>query len=362
MKGQENPEELLEPKILDWLLAGDPAIRWQTLRDLMNADQKTVEMERQRVAEQGWGAQLLVLQQPSGMWGGGMYGPKWISTHYTMLTLRQIGLAPEHPQALKACQLMIDRGFFTDGGINFFSKAWKYSETCVTGMVLSILAWFHFTDPRLDRIVQYLLDQQMPDGGWNCESYKGATHSSLHTTISVLEGLAEYCRLIQEQGNGIGDMADEIRARVYSSQARAHEFLLTHHLFRSHRTGEVIDNRMLRFPFPPRWKYDVLRALDYFQGVDRLGTDMRGLGDQGKGISEKGTVDEGTGTMVRLQGDERFLDAIELIRGKQKADGLWVMAQGMSGRIFFNLEKAGEPSRWNTLRALRVLKWWEDER
>ena len=358
---RENIKIWQMPQIQEWLMEGDPAIRWQTLRDLIGADQKTVEQERQRVAEQGWGARLLALQEPSGRWGGGMYGPKWISTHYTMLTLRQIGLAPGHPQALKACQVMIDRGFFTDGGINFFSKAWKYSETCVTGMVLSILAWFHFTDPRLDRIVEYLLDQQMPDGGWNCESYKGATHSSFHTTISVLEGLAEYCRFIQEHGNGIGEMADEIQTRVSSSQARAHEFLLTHRLFRSHRTGEVIDNRMLRFPFPPRWKYDVLRALDYFQGIDQPGTGKRGSGDKGKGIGEKGS-EEGVETKIRLQGDERFKEAIELVRKKRKLDGRWVMAQGMSGRIYFDLEKAGEPSRWNTLRALRVLKWWEGER
>ncbi len=343
-----------DKETLEWLLAGDPAIRWQTLRDFLDVDQKTVEQERQRVAEQGWGARLLALQEPSGMWGGGMYGPKWISTHYTMLTLRQIGLAPEHPQALKACQLMLDRGFFVDGGINFFSKAWKYSETCVTGMVLSILAWFHLNDPRLNQIVDYLLNQQMADGGWNCESYRGATHSSLHTTISVLEGLAEYCQFLHHQGNMVIDQMRERIEQVHESQKRAHEFLLAHNLFRSHRTGEVIDSRMLRFPFPPRWKYDVLRAMDYFQGVSDLG-----VGDNRKGIRDMGGEEEGIDPKIKMNRDERFHEAIELIKKKRRSDGRWVMAQGMSGRIFFELEKAGEPSRINTLRALRVLKWWE---
>ena len=342
----------VEPQTLEWLLEGDPAIRWQTLRDLVGVDDKTIDQERQRVAEQGWGARLLALQQPSGMWGGGMYGPKWISTHYSMLTLRQIGLSPGHPQALKACQLMLERGFYKDGGINFFSKAWKHSETCVTGMVLSILACFHFADPRLDRIVEYLINQQMPDGGWNCESYKGATHSSFHTTISVLEGLDEYCRYLVWQENAVRGEVKGRLEQVYASQARAHEFLLTHRLFRSHRTGEVFDARMLRFPFPPRWRYDVLRALDYFQGVGDLGT---GDGEEGIG-GERGVA------KVKMYRDERFREAIELVSHKRKKDGRWVMAQGMQGRIFFELEKAGEPSRWNTLRALRVLKWWEGVR
>ena len=348
----ENIGGWADPQTLEWLLEGDPAIRWQTLRDLVGVDEKIIDQDRQRVAEQGWGARLLALQEPSGLWGGGMYGPKWISTHYSMLTLRQIGLAPGHPQALKACQIMIDRGFYTDGGINFFSKAWKHSETCVTGMVLSILAWFHYADQRLDRIVEHLLGQQMPDGGWNCDSYKGATHSSFHTTISVLEGLGEYCRYVQWQENAVRDRVKGILEQVNASQARAHEFLLTHRLFRSHRTGEVFDARMLRFAFPPRWRYDVLRALDYFQGVGDLG-----LGDKGEGVkAERG------GSKVHLQRDERFQEAIELVRNKRKPDGRWVMAQGMQGRIFFELEKASEPSRWNTLRALRVLKWWEGVR
>jgi hypothetical protein len=269
------------------------------------------------VAEKGWGAQFLALQDPGGTWGGGLYGPKWISTTYTLLALRMLGLPADNPQALKGCEQLLSRGLYWDGGINWFVSL-KHSETCVTGMVLSILAHFHYPDTRLETIVSHLLDQQMADGGWNCQSYNGAAHSSFHTTISVLEGLQAYELAFAQEA-----------ATVRESQARGRQFLLEHRLYRSHRTGQVVSPAMTRFPFPPRWQYDVLRSMDYFQSVD-------------------------------APHDERLQDAIALLLNKRKADGRWPAYRGPSGRIFFELEKAGQPGRWNTLRALRVLKWWEE--
>jgi hypothetical protein len=299
-----------------WLLEGDPAIRWQAQRDLLGASEEDVTEERQRVAEEGWGSQLLAMQGPSGLWGGGLYSPKWISTTYTMLLLRRLGLPPDHPQAEKACQLFLDKGFYHDGGINFF-VSYSYSETCVTGMILSLLAYFRFLDARVDRLVEHLLGQQMADGGWNCDSYKGATHSSFHTTISVLEGLW----MIEASNPGQ-------RAAVRAAQKQGREFLLAHRLFKSDRTGKVVKPEMTRFSFPPRWRYDVLRALDYFQA-------------SGSGY------------------DERLVDAINLVLSRRRPDGRWLLQNRHPGRVFFDLEKVREPSRWNTLRALRVLKWWE---
>lgn len=221
---------------MHWLLEGDPSIRWQVRRDLLNQPLVKVEAERRKIEKEGWGKRLLDLQDSDGRWGGGMYGPKFISTTYTMLTLRLFGLPPNNPQAKRACKLFLDEGFYADGGINFFSRtAWKHSETCVTGMILSMLAYFRYSDGRLHAIADHLVNQQMKDGGWNCESYKGATHSSFHTTI-----------------------------------------------------------------------------------------------------------------------------AIKLLQSKQRKDGCWVINTGMSGRKFFDLEKAGQPSRWNTLRAMRVLNWWRN--
>jgi hypothetical protein len=308
----------MNDEVISWLLEGDPSIRWQVQRDLLKLPPAKYEKERRNISKEGWGKRLHDKQDPDGRWGGGMYGPKFISTHYTMLTLRLLGLPPDNPQARRACQLFLDEGFYADGGINFFSRAiWKHSETCVTGMVLAMLAYFRYNDERLHAIAAHLVGQQMKDGGWNCESYKDATHSSFHTTISVLEGLYEYECFFPEK-----------KKQISQIRARGHEFLLRHRLFKSHRSGEIFDPKMTTMPFPPHWRYDFLRALDYFQACD-------------------------------APKDKRMSDAIELLISKQKPDGRWFMNSGMTGRKFFDLEKAGQPSRWNMLRALRVLRWWE---
>jgi hypothetical protein len=246
---------------------------------------------------------------------GGLYSPKWISTTYTMLLLRDFGLPANNTQARKACVLLLDQGLQRDGGINY---GWRgRSETCITGMVLSILSHFDHDDNRLDTIAGHLLELQMPDGGWNCRLPYGATHASVHTTMNALEGLWFYER---HRGR-------KLRA-VRAAQRRGREFLLAHRLFRSHRTGEIIKPVFTRLSFPPRWHYDILRALDYFQaaGAPR---------------------------------DQRLTDAIDILRGSQREDGRWPLQHSYRGKTYFELERVGGPSRWNTLRALRVLKWWD---
>jgi hypothetical protein len=327
----------IDQEILEWLMVGDPAVRWQVKRDLLKDDGESLQLERSFIAEEGWGARFLSYQDPQGTWGGGIYSPKWVSTTYTMLTLKRLGLESGNQQARKGCQQLLERGFFSDGGINYF-KSLHVSEVCVTGMVLSILAHFHYPDQRLDDLAHHLLGRQMEDGGWNCEDYRGATHSSFHTTISVLEGLLEYQR-----------WREEINLAVEVARLKAHEFLLLHRLFRSHRTGEIVNQRMLRLPFPPRWFYDFLRALDYFQDYYRWrsGVDF----DYPDRVSEK--------LEMRHIYDERFSDGIDLLIQKRRNSGKWLMMRGPSGKVFFEMEQAGKPSRWNTLRALRVLNWWE---
>jgi hypothetical protein len=313
-------------KVVQWLLDGDPAIRWQTLRDLAGATERAVERERRNIARDGWGARLLAKQDPEGTWAGGLssdgglYSPKWTSTTYTMLLLRDFGLAASNRQARKACKLLLERGLQRDGGINYgvWAKWTRRSETCVTGMVLSILSCFEYDDPRLDTILGHLLGQQMPDGGWNCRRADGATHSSVHTTISALEGLRFY-----ESHCG-----RRLRA-VRAAQRRGREFLLLHQLFRSHRTGEIIKSQFIRFSFPPRWHYDILRALDYFQAVN-------------------------------APRDARLGEAMEIVRATQREDGRWPLQHSHQGKTYFELERLGAPSRWNTLRALRVLRWWNN--
>jgi len=302
---------------IDWLLAGDPAIRWQVRRDLLDSSPTAVEREQRRVATEGWGARLLALQDAEGTWAGRMYNPKWISTTYTMLLLRDLGLPTANCQARTACQLLLDRGLEHDGGIGF---GWGQSETCVTGIVLSILSWFRFDDARLDTIADHLLEQQMDDGGWNCHYPFGATHGSMNTTILALEGLLHY-------EHHRARAAKKLRA-VRAAQRRGREFLLAHRLFRSHRTGKIIKNDFVRMTFPPQWHFDFLRGLDYFRAA---------------GAAK----------------DERLTDAIERLERKRRHDGRWTLEHRYPARYWFQMETIRRQSRWNTLRALRVLKWWE---
>jgi hypothetical protein len=306
-----------------WLLEGDPAIRWQTLRDLVNTAENVIEREGRRVSEEGWGARLLAEQNREGRWArgrssdSGLYVPKWTSTTYTMMTLRDFGLSPANPKAQRACKLLLDEGFQPTGGIGYGTWAKRHpgGETCITGMVLSILSYFEYDDRRLDAIAARLLEEQMSDGGWNCRLPRGATHASMHTTISVLEGLRNY----ERRGR-------KLRA-IRAAQHRGREFLLVHRLFRSHRAGTVIRSEFLKFSFPPRWHYDVLRALDYFQSVN-------------------------------APRDERLAEAMGMVRARAGADGRWPLQNRHPGKTYFELERVGGPSRWNTLRALRVLRWW----
>jgi hypothetical protein len=306
---------------LDWLLDGDPSVRFQALRDLASAPASAVARAQSAVAREGWGARLLAVQDADGRWASGLYTPKWTSTTYTMLLLRDLGLAATNRQARKACSLLLDRGLHRDGGISYGSGR---GEHCVTGMVLSILSHFRHDDARLDALADWLLGQQMGDGGWNCRLPEGATHASVHTTINVLEGLRLYAL-------HRGALLPGRSAHAEEAQRRGREFLLAHRLFRSHRTGAVIKSALLQFSYPPRWHYDVLRALDHFQaaGAPR---------------------------------DERLAEAIELVRRKRRKDGRWLLENVHRGQTYFALERPGGPSRWNTLRARRVLAWWDGER
>jgi len=304
--------------IIDWLMQGDPALRWQVQRDLLDAKPAAYAKERARVAQEGWGKRLLDLQDADGTWAGAIYGPKYTSTHYTLLTLRRLGLPPKHPQALAACARLLDSDLLPNLGPGFPDRLHAHADLCIAGMVLSMLAYFQSDDPRIHRIANHLIDSQMPDGGWNCRSWRGDTHASFHTTGSVLEGLVEYQRVNPKS-----------RLPLADAQAGGREFLLRHHFYKSHRTGQVVNDSMTRFPSPPQWQYDFVKALDYFQAA-------------------------------RAQPDDRASDAIELLLSRRDATGRWPQYRGPSGKYFFQIESVGQPSRWNTLRALRILKWWHN--
>lgn len=300
---------------IQWLLEGDPSVVWQTERDLLDAGRADWESTRGLITNEGWGRRLLDAQDPTGTWGGGLYQPKWTSTTYTLLLLRRLGLDPASEAAIAGCLRLLDDADWVDGGVSYWSSR-LLAEKCVNGMVLSIACYFDSVDERVNDIARYLIAGALADGGWNCRDHQGdTTHSSFHTTISVLEGLLEWKRRTGRRD------ADAV-------MATAHEFMLSHRMFRSHTTGEVIDDNWTKFAFPPRWHYDVLRGLDY-------------LRDAG------------------IEPDPRAEEAVGHVRQRRKKDGRWPIGPRYSGDVFFRMEVGSGGGRWNTLRALRVLRWWE---
>lgn len=300
-------------EVLPWLLAGDPAIRWQTMHDLADVPPDAMNQERARVAVEGWGARLLDTQDSDGRWAGALYSPKWTSTTYTLLLLHWLGLPSGNPQALAGCRQLWAGARFYGGGLNL-AKTIREPETCITGMLVLLASSFGYEDERVAPTVTWLLGQQLDDGGWNCESIRsGSRHGSFHTTITVLDALLVY----ELTGSGVA---------VSDAMAAGREFFLRHSLYRSHRTGRVVDGAFTRFPFPPQWHFDVLRGLEHFRSSG-------------------------------APHDERLADAVEVIKAARGADGLWPVHRPYPGRHWFRLEDRG-PSRWATLRSLRVIDWW----
>ena len=311
-----------EDEIIKWLLNGDVSIQYYVHKDLLSSDSMAQQKLQERIERGGWGAQLLSQRQGNGHWGRGFYVPKWTSTHYTLLDLRNIGLPRENEQARSSIKMIFNGAIGRDGGIDY-SKHLKrqQSDVCIDGMVLNFASYFQQVTPQLLRIIDLLLSVQMKDGGWNCEHIHGATHSSLHTTVSVLEGLLEY------KQTGVNYRKKEVE----KAEKEGVEFILEHQLYKSHRTGDTIDKKMLMLSYPSRWRYDILRVLDYFQ-------------------------------LAEIKYDDRMNSAIEVLFKKQRKDGKWPLQMKHPGRVHFDMEKAGQASRWNTLRALRVLRHYETSR
>jgi hypothetical protein len=305
-------------------MSGDAAIRWQTMRDLLHAPQAEWQAEQRRTLDSGWGAKLLEQQDPSGTWGDGLYAPKWTSTTYTLLHLIHLGLPADCAAAQKGARLLLDRmlGETLDAT---FNRRLVDMDRCIVGMLLQTGVYFDAGDPaRIEAIVDNLLQEVMPDGAWNCRKGRkmgnrpAPHHSSFHTTFNVLDGLQEYV-----------DRHDGPRSeQALAAEKPALDLLLEHHLVYSDHTGQVINPHFTKLAYPYRWHYSVLRGLEYFA---RAGATR----------------------------DDRLQDAIDLVNSKRRPDGLWPLEHKYAAKVFFNMEPMGKPSRWVTLRALRVLKWWE---
>jgi hypothetical protein len=366
---------------IDWLLDSDPSIRWQVMADLLDKPAAEVAAERAKVAAEGWGARLLSLQDPSGHWGIDLkppgwpegelpdpdtrrlvrelhsmslreisgfleieeatlrdfeegreqpgderlvaYGsvlrwlgshigslkPEWISTTWTLSLLRDMGLDPESEQARQALTRVRENVLWDHNDQPYFEGE---VEACINGRTVGIGAYF---GEDVDGIVKRLLGEQLEDGGWNCETERGSSRGSFNSTIEVLEGFLEY-----EKAHGTSPEISEARRR-------GEEYLLERRLMRRLSTGEIVRPSWTQFSFPPRWHYDVLRGLDY--------------------LRKAGAIP-----------DDRAEEAIELVRSKRTTDGRWPLENTHPGRVHFEMDEGdGKPSRWNTLRALRVLAW-----
>ena len=308
--------------VTSWLLDSDPSIRWQVMRDLVGAPEEEVAAERARVATEGVGARLLDMQGTGGLWAGTAWNRGWNSTMHVLMLLRDLGLDPASEPARRAVDLVRDNVTWRgagpeecDGNVFFEGEV----EPCINGQVAAVGAYFG-QDVR--GIVERLLGEQLADGGWNCEAEYGSTRSSFNTTICVLEALLEWER-------AGGDSPEVAEARL-----RGQEYLLARRLFRRRSTGEVIErdrtdgSDWTRFAFPTWWHYDVLRGLEYLRSA---------------GVTP----------------DERVAEAIDVVASKCDDDGRWALETRHPGAMPLELDEGeGRPSRWNTLRAMRVLDWY----
>ena len=299
-------------EIINWLLDGDVSIQYQVKRDLLKSTKKELEALQCRIPLEGWCKKYLSKQDAkTGMWGGGVYSPKWISTHYTLLDLKNLCIPPSNKQYIEGSKILLDRLWFNTLGV---AKE-RMQDICICGMLLSICSHAKIHPSMFNGIIDFIILHYMPDCGWNCRWWNGSKKSSLHTTLSVLEAIRDL------EANNYTYRIDELR----SLKNKAHELLLKRNLFKSLSTGEVIKPQFLLMPYPCRWKYDILRCLDYFQSVNE-------------------------------PYDERMQDAINIILSKRRKNGRWGISSRHAGLVHFYMEKGGGDSRWNTLRVLRVLR------
>lgn len=299
-------------ELINWLLEGDVSIQYQVHRDLLDEERNDLS---KRIEFEGWGAEYLTKRNSNGHWGLSFYQPKWTSSHYTLLELRNLRISRQNPLIHETIQLILRNDRAPDKGVHPLGSV-KTSDVCINGMFLNYASYFKVEEEQLKPIVDFILSQKMPDGGFNCRSNRsGAVHSSMHTTLMTLEGITEY------EKNGYTYRLEELKQAKQTSI----EFLLLHKLFLSDRTGEIIKMDFLKLAHPGRWRYDILRALDYFQ-------------------------------VEGILWDDRIQPAIDILYKKRNKDLTWNVQAKHPGKVYFEMEKSGKPSRWNTLRAMRVLK------
>lgn len=284
--------------VSEWLQEGDPAVARMTRISLFDVAEPSVE--------NGWIGRLLSHYDPASQGWEGIYGPKWVSTFYTLRDLIALEADPANPAMQDALSTLLKRMW---GRIDSLTK-----DVCVVAMFLDMLAYAHRLFPQTDQMVDYLLKTRLSDGGWNCDMRKkDQTVGSIHTTCSVLEGLDRYLKA------GGTHRAAEIKASILAGR----EYLLRKKLYKRERDDAVMFPSITDAHFPMRWKYDLLRGLMYFATSDAAY-------------------------------DPRLEEALDWLEAKMKK-GLMPKGSTYSGRLHFVMETE-RYGRMNTLRALIVLK------
>jgi len=304
------------PRRIEWLLEGDISIQYQVHKKLLETKSSVLLELKQRIHLEGYGKKYLELRNPHTFkWGNGIYSPKWISTHYTLLELKHMGIDASIQEYQESVQLLLEKLWFNQGQVT----SSRHQDMCVVAMLLSMCVYGNLQNQKVNEMIDYILNHQFSDGGWNCmwESNQHPKHSSLHTTLSVLEAFHDL------KLNGYLYSIKQIDKAVVKGQ----DFILRKHLYKSEHTHEIIHPSFLNFPYPPRWKYDILRAMEYFASVP-------------------------------YPYDQRMDDALKVIKNKMKKDGTWSHGSAHAGLRHFKMEE-GTSSRWNTLRALFVFKMYD---
>ncbi|SDR85600.1 hypothetical protein SAMN04489751_0641 [Brevibacterium sandarakinum] len=312
---------MIDTRLGNWLLDSDPALRWQVERDLLGAD--SWRETRNRVSGEGFGGSLLRHQDPDGQWAGGAYFPAdfsfdderpqpWTATTWALNQLREWGVDASVPEGT-AEKLSTVRWEYED------LPYWGGEvDCCINAMTLSNGLWL---GADVDAIVDWFLKHQLDDGGWNCECVEGSFVSSFHSTLNTLIGLLDY------------QLCTGDAARVAEARAGGEEYLLERDLFRRRSTGQPFYSRVFSLAHPRRAYYHVLAAADYFRAA---------------------AAADGT------RADPRMAEVMENIRSQRQADGTWLQGHRLDGDVWFHVDApSGQPSKWVTFQALRVLNWWD---
>ncbi len=307
----------IDKSIIDWLLDCDPAIRWQVQRDLLCEPETVYERERAKLLHTGWSAEVLRQQDPDGLWNQRLYNGKWISTTYTLYLLKLLGLQPGNPQALRGCEQLLNQGLYQGEKIRYWQDE-SVEDLGVTSLVISVCSYFHLKSESLERVTEYLASHQNVEGCWYINDSLAARDYNFEATLLALDALLQFTRLHPRQNRTLMNQVIE----------RGQNFLLDRQL--GITGGKALKQKWTSFSFPAYWHYDILTALDYFRES-------------------------------KADKDIRFQPAIDLLLAKQNRDGKWALGSRHHGKTYIEMEEGGAPSRWNTLRALRVLKWWYGE-